>query len=149
MKIFINISLSFFLLIFVIRISSCSGDSPTKTTEEKLEFVSYQIPGCNSYFSFEKVLPEDSCFSYSFKVTLKIDFCVWGNCCPDSGRFITNYDIKSDTLFVTVLDTAANLCDCICTYAIHIEISGLSNNRYLFYCKYDDLEYSEIINKLN
>jgi hypothetical protein len=149
MKISIKISLSLFLLIFVIRLSSCSGDSPTKTTEENLKFVSYQIPGCNSHFSFERVLPEDSCFSYSFKDTLKIDFCVWGNCCPDSNRYITNYNISSDTLYVTVLDTAANLCDCICTYTIHIEISGLANDRYLFYCNYEDFEYREIINKSN
>ena len=147
MKIFLKINISLFLLIFALHIFSCSDDSPTNTAEEKFEFVSYQIPGCNFVFSLEKVIPQDSCFSYSFHDTLKIAFCVVGNCCPDSGRFVTNYDINSDTLFVSVLDTAANLCDCICPYTIQIEISGLLNDRYLFYCNYEDMAYSEIVTK--
>ncbi len=147
MKIFIKISLSLFLLFALIHHLSCSEDSPIETTGE-IEFISYQIPGCNSSSSLEKALLDDYCFTYSFKDTLKIDFCVVGNCCPDSNRFVTNYAINSDTLFVTVKDTAEHLCNCICRYVIHLELFGLPEDQYLFYCNYDSLiEYGEYIIK--
>jgi hypothetical protein len=149
MRIFVITNIGLFLLIFVVHIFSCSDDSPTNTAEEKSGFVSYQIPGCNFVFSFGKASSQDSCFSYSFHDTLKIAFCVVGNCCPDSDRFVTNYNINSDTLSVSVLDTAANLCDCIYPYTIQVEISGLLNDRYLFYCNYEDMAYSEIVTKSN
>ena len=149
MKRIIKFSFNFFLLIsFIIYFISCSDDAPTKTTEE-INFIAYQIPGCNSSWVLGKVSFVDSCFMYSFNDTLKVDFCVPGNCCPDSNRFVTNYSINSDTIYVTVADTAANLCYCICNYIIHLEISGLPNDKYLFYCKYDDLEYKEIVIRSN
>ena len=124
---------------------SCSKDSPTRSLEKEASFVSYQIGGCN-HNSLGKASFDDSCFVYSFDDTLKIDFCVVGNCCPDSNRFVADYKIKSDTLFVTVTDTSANLCHCNCNYTFHLEFSGLENDKYLFYCKYDELmEYKEQI----
>lgn len=135
------------LFLFVIYNLSCSEDSLTKSSSQEVKFVSYQVGGCN-HNSLGKTADNDSCFAYSFTDTLKIDFCVLGNCCPDTNRFVTNYEINSDTLVVSVSDTAANLCHCICNYTIRLEIAGLENDRYLFYCNYDDLlEYKEQIRK--
>jgi len=143
----IRFSLGVLLFVSLIYLISCSDNNPTQTVEEEIKFISYQIPGCNSSNSFKKKSLQDSCFDYSFNDTLKVDFCVLGNCCPDSNRFATDYRINLDTIFVTVLDTAQNLCRCICNYVIHIELSGLSNDNYLFFCKYDTFEYSEIVNR--
>ena len=143
---------SFLLFLLLIFISSCSNGTQNKIQEEQIEFASNQIPGCLRDSSLVKVSNIDSCFDYIFTDTLKIDFCVSGNCCPDSQRFLTEYKLKSDTLFVSVIDTAKNLCDCICNYKIHLEISGLSENQYLFYCNYrgiynfqDSLKYRELV----
>jgi hypothetical protein len=149
MKLIIKLGFNFiFLFSFIFYLISCSDDAPTKTTQE-INFVSYQVPGCNPTSSLIKDSFIDSCFQYSFTDTLKVEFCVPGNCCPDSNRFVTNYSISSDTIFVTVTDTAAHLCHCICNYIIHLEISGLSNNEYLFYCNLQELEYNEIVIRSN
>jgi len=149
MKTLLKLSFGFFSLVTLIFFISCSDDSPTNIPSEEIKFVSYQVPGCNSSYSLEKSSLEDSCFTYIFNDTLKVDFCVSGNCCPDHDRFVTNYDINSDTIFVTVVDIAPDLCHCICNYVIHIEIVGLPLNSYLFYCHYGDLVYNEIVIKTN
>ena len=149
MKLIIKITLTIFFIFLTSCFVSCSEDSPIKTTNEDIVFTANQIPGCNGSFTLDKVSVSGSCFSYTFDDTLKIDFCVPGNCCPDSDRFVTNYDIKSDTLFVTVADTAENLCYCICNYVIHIEVTGLPNERYVFRCDYENLEYNEVVSKTN
>lgn len=142
-----RVCLGLMFILLVIYTSSCSEDSLTKSSAQEIKFTSYQVAGCNHNY-LEKRTNNDSCFSYSFMDTLKIDFCVFGNCCPDSNRFITNYEINSDTLFITVSDTAANLCHCICNYTIHMEFSGLREDKYLFYCNYDNfLKYEEQIRK--
>ncbi len=137
----------FSFIFLYLYFSSCSENSPTKTTDDTIKFLAHQIPGCNSLNLSRNTPTDSSCFSYSFNDTLKIDFCVPGNCCPDSNRFVTNYDIKSDTIFVSVADTAENLCNCICTYIIHLELIGLPGERYLFYCDYENLIYREIVSK--
>ena len=143
----IKVSLSLVSLLLVIYSLSCSEDSLTKSSVQDVQFFAYQVAGCN-HNSLGKTAINDSCFSYSFTDTLKVDFCVLGNCCPDSNRFVTNYEINSDTLFITVSDTAANLCRCICNYTIHLDISGLQSDSYLFYCNYDALiEYKEQVSK--
>ncbi len=144
-------------LLFLLVVSfvvSCSNSNPTKVQEKQLEFSAQQVPGCFSDSSLAKVLSNDSCFDYTFRDTLKIDFCVSGNCCPDSQRFVSDVKVKSDTIFVSVTDTARNLCYCKCKYKIHLEINGLSENQYLFYCDYpgrydfqDSLRYREIVKK--
>ncbi len=146
MKSFIKIILSIIFLIELIHISSCSNEISTNTENEAINFISYQVGACNGSSSLEKVV-RDSCFSYSFYDTLKIDFCVSGNCCPDTNRFVTTYKLNSDTINVTVVDTAGHLCKCICNYKIHIELSGLTNNHYFFYCSYDGLEYKKTLIK--
>lgn len=140
-----------FLFFSIVYILSCSEDSPTKILELKkgVVFSSSQIPGCNNNnLLLAKQSSYDSCFAYNFIDTLKVDFCIFGNCCPDSSRFTTNYSINADTIFVFVADTSKDLCDCICNYTIHLEIFGLEKEKYVIYCDYKDrLKYREEIYK--
>jgi hypothetical protein len=125
---------------------SCSENSTIVSEETNIEFSSHQIPGCNHSSTLEKTAVFDSCLAYKFDDVLKLEFCVYGNCCPDSNRFVTNQKIKGDTIFVSVADTAEKLCKCICKYLIHLEVTGLNRDQYVFYCNYDSLlEYKEII----
>jgi hypothetical protein len=139
---------SFSLVIF--SFYSCSENNVTETENTQITFSSHQITGCNNS-GLLKTTNEDSCFAYSFNDALKIDFCVVGNCCPDSQRFISDYNISSDTIFVSVADTAANLCYCICNYTIHVELLGLTKDKYLFVCDYPsdyaNLNYLERVSK--
>jgi len=152
MKKYFNISLISFAFLLVLYILSCSENSPTENPEKQVEFSSYQISGCNNG-GLLKVDASDSCFFYSFNDTLKIDFCLWGNCCPDSQRFKTDYKISSDTIFIAVQDTAISECFCNCGYIIHVEFSGLPEDKYLFYFNYpgvfhgDSLKYREFITR--
>ena len=79
-------------------------------------------------------LTSDSCFSYSFKENLVIDFCVTGNCCPDSNRFITSNNISNDTIKIFIKDVAPNLCRCTCKYLIHGEFSNLTSKELVINC---------------
>jgi hypothetical protein len=129
-----------------------ADDDHQDTEINEFEFNAYQISGCNSD-GLSKASASDSCFDYSFDDTLKIDFCLWGNCCPDSQRFVTDYNIKSDTIFMTVQDTAMDGCWCNCNYTVHVEFSGLPGDNYLFYFNYpgmyfdDSLKYREPVMK--
>ena len=134
----------FIIFIIVLYILSCS--ETTVPQKADVNFVAYQIPGCNKN-ALSKTANPDSCFNYSFDKTLKIDFCVTGNCCPDSNRFISSYKLKSDTIFVTVKDTAANNCDCFCNYKFKLEFKNLKKDSYIFYCDYNNLKYRELIKK--
>lgn len=145
-----NILLLFTSLILIYI--SCSEDNPTESKQKEVLFSFEQISGCNS--SLGKMNSSDSSFNYLFGDTLKIDFGIWGNCCPDSQRFMSDYQIKSDTIFIAVEDTAVNGCYCNCNYTIHIELQGLTENEYLFFFDYpgkydwmDSLSYREIIKK--
>ncbi len=84
----------------------------------------------------------DSCFSYIFTNTLTIDFCVIGNCCPDSNRFTSSYSVTDSEIVIRIKDIAPNLCKCICKYIIHAEITELRNDRYTVKCiqKFTDHE---------
>jgi len=140
-----------FLFLFAIITFSCSVDTlKSKSDAQNIDLNSYQIAGCTGS-GLLKVVSEDSCFTYLFQDTLELEFCVVGNCCPDSLRFISTINVNFDTIFASVVDTAANLCDCVCIYKVHLEISGLSEERYLFYCDfpiyYDTLEYREYVYK--
>lgn len=147
MKIQIKFNIVILILFSLLFVFSCTKNASTEPNEENVEFTAYQIAGCNNG-GLSKVNTSDSCFAYSFDDKLKIDFCVTGNCCPDSQRYATDYKIISDTIFVIVADTAANLCRCICNYSIHLELSGLSKDKYIFYCNFDDrIKYKEVVNK--
>lgn len=137
----------FLIVAQILFLISCSKSNLTDN-EEKVNFKSYQVAGCNHSASLEKTTFADSCFDYSFNDTLKIDFCIFGNCCPDSNRFAVDYNLNSDTISVSVVDTAANLCNCLCNYKIHLELTGLLNNKYIFSCKYDSImNYNELLEK--
>jgi hypothetical protein len=97
-------------------------------------FVAYQVPGCASHLGEG----EDSCFSYEFHDTLVVEFCATANCCPDSNRFSFNHRISSDSIIVTIADTAPQNCFCTCTYVLHVELSLLPENSYLFVCERRD-----------
>jgi hypothetical protein len=81
-----------------------------------------------------KASTSDSVFTYTFSDALIIDFSVTGNCCPDSNRFSVSSAIGSDTIVVAVVDTAQNLCRCLCRYMIHSEFMNLPNNHYVVRC---------------
>ena len=91
-----------------------------------------EIAGCKSVGLDKAGISNDSCFSYSFHDILVADFCVSANCCPDSNRFSIMHTISNDTIAVTIADTAARLCRCICTHRVHAEFSSLVGDRLLF-----------------
>lgn len=147
MKTYQKVSSFVLVLSVLFYVFSCTTDNSTEPANATITFNAFQVGGCNSS-SLAKIAENDSCFSYSFNDTLKIDFCVTANCCPDSQRFATDYDIKSDTIFVTVADTAARLCHCVCNYTIHLDLVGLSENQYVFNCNYyDQIVYDENVIK--
>ncbi|MFB0515088.1 MAG: hypothetical protein ACETWG_00605 [Candidatus Neomarinimicrobiota bacterium] len=115
------------------------------------EFLLYQVPGCQG--NLQKSTFEDSCFNYQFEEDLILDFCVWGNCCPDSNRFVLFAEIRNDTLAITVLDTAGRGCWCLCNYTIHAEFSEPILDQYWvdIYADtdYDTLTYLELVQRLN
>ncbi len=142
MKTYLKVSSFMLILSVLFYVFSCTTDNSTEPENETITFNAFQVGGCNSS-SLAKIAVNDSCFSYSFNDTLKIDFCVTANCCPDSQRFTADYNIKADTISVSVADTSARL-----NYTIHLDLVGLSNNQYLFSCNYDDrIVYNESINK--
>lgn len=110
-----------------------------------------QIKGCFSLPSLTEFAYTDSCFTYEFGDTLVIEFCLTGNCCPDSDRFTLVYEMKSDTIMVAATDTAQHLCHCICNYRIHAEFSNLQLNSYVFVCTRSDdsgkLYYAEGVSR--
>lgn len=129
----LNLS-SLLLMLFSITILFLTCESPI--TESSGDGRIYQIRGCNKSFSRQ---PEnDSCFTYSFGKTLNIDFCVQGNCCPDSNRFYFKSGVFKDTITIVFADTADNLCRCICNYTIHGEFDNLIKDFYLVKCQRKD-----------
>ncbi len=85
----------------------------------------------------------DSCFSYAFSCNLSIDFCVIGNCCPDSNRFTSSYSVTDSEIVIRIKDTAPNLCKCICKYMIHAEIAELRNDWYTIKCIQEFEDHNE------
>jgi len=147
MKYILKISSFLLVLLLLLYLFSCTTDNSTNPEDGTITFSAYQVGGCNST-PLAKIAVNDSCFSYSFNDTLKVNFCVTANCCPDSQRFVAEYHIKSDTIFIEVADTAARLCRCVCNYTVHLDLVGLSNNQYFFNCNYDNrVVYNEIVNK--
>ncbi len=98
----------------------------------------YQSGGWDSPGVLSEIEPSGSCFKYKFVDTLLVEFCLTGNCCPDSNRFSLTHEIRGDTIFVTSADTARNLYRCFCRYVIHAEFENLELNRYRFICARSD-----------
>jgi hypothetical protein len=128
MKIFLYLFAATAVFLFF----SCK-EKVTNPENETLNF-SYESSKCLSFDLEKQALPSDSSFTYYFKDSLLIDFLAEGNCCPDSNRFTVSQNISIDTIYISVQDTALNLCDCICPYQIHVEFSNLPNDHYVVYC---------------
>ncbi len=134
MKKFTKLVLSVWI---VCSLFSCALESTNPGNIEQNKNQLYQVPGCGGQ-SLSKSIPGDTCFSYQFDTQLIVDFCVTGNCCPDSNRFNLSHEIINDTIMVAVQDTAANLCHCLCNYTIHAEFNDLALDHYIFQCRTDE-----------
>jgi len=115
------------LLVIIISLSVYSGCDNSVTSGPNPDPSLRQLPGC-----IKKTGDNDSCFTYAFAENLVADFCVGGNCCPDHDRYLLTKQIISDTIIVSVTDTAGNLCHCMCNYIVHSEFTSLPLNSYLF-----------------
>jgi hypothetical protein len=100
------------------------------------DVTAFQVPGCGNHLG--KTAVNDSCFSYQFHDALVVEFCMNANCCPDSNRFSFRHMVSHDTIMVSVSDTAAHLCRCICNYVLHMEFPGLPGDNYVFFCTRQD-----------
>jgi hypothetical protein len=126
--------LSIFLML-VFFISLCCSCEDKSVNEDQDVSAIFKQGKCGETFSKVISQDSDSVFSYSFYSNLIIDFSVNANCCPDSNRFSVTHIISSDTIHITVADTAANLCRCICPYMIQAEFTDLSNDSYVVVCE--------------
>jgi len=104
----------------------------TSTEPDTPCFVGFQVPGCQS--GLGKIAEEDSCFSFTFRQDLSLEFCATGNCDPQVNRFAITQRIQNDTILVTVADTAAQGAWCDCPYKIHVEFWNLPRDSYLVLC---------------
>lgn len=111
---------------------SCREKSANPGPEGPVSF-SYQSGKCLGH-DLPKSAVSDSSFNYSFSDKLVIDFSVTANCCPDSNRFTVSSFPGPDTIVVAVIDTAQNLCKCLCPYTIHAEFGNLTNDHYVICC---------------
>jgi hypothetical protein len=132
MKIFRSVAFSLFML--ALLVPGCNKSVEPDDSQTRI----VQIPGCKSGQLGKGSAATDSCFTYQFHDALVVDFCASANCCPDSNRFLIRHEIRSDTIFVTIADTAAALCRCTCTYLLHAEFHGLAKDRYVFVCQRQD-----------
>ena len=147
MKVFVQIATVVLAAFILINVSSCSEESSTGHSTGAVIFSEYQVPGCNNS-GLDKTLYNDTCFVYRFDEKLSIDCCVNANCCPDSNRFDILQQIYGDTIVVTVADTAAHLCKCMCNYIVRLEWENLPKNAYTFICYAEDgLKYSESVHQ--
>jgi hypothetical protein len=104
-----------------------------------------QMPGCKSGQLGKSSLSADSCFTYQFHDALDVYFCATANCCPDTNRFLIKHEIQSDTILVTIADTAAHLCRCNCSYMLHAEFLNLRGDQYVFVCQRNDYSNSIVL----
>ncbi len=129
---------------------TCSEKS-TGPGNQEIRANLYQIKGCLSGLKLTQAGIADSCFGYQFGDTLSVEFCLTGNCCPDSNRFALTSELKGDTIFVAAMDTAEALCLCICNYRVHADFMNLPLSRYVFVCTRSDdsgkVYYSETVSR--
>ena len=121
-------------------INSCTNDPIYPDSKATL----YQIEGCQKNVLLKSV-QTDSCFNYKFDNSLSIEFCVTGNCCPAKDRFKLSSNVFRDSITITIIDTAENLCRCICNYIIHSEFQGLQNDRYIIKCVKDEIIQKKLL----
>jgi hypothetical protein len=136
------------LLLTAVLIAQSGCDKSVNPVEGDVRLE--QIPGCKSG-QLSKGLA-DSCFAYVFNDVLDIYFCASANCCPDTNRFRMSYDIRRDSIVVTIADTAAHLCRCNCTYMLRAQFRDLPGDSYRFVCRREDYSsqlifYSVIVHR--
>lgn len=137
----INYEKLIIIFLFIIFVS-CKESSVSSESKVKI----YQVPGCqHEIINILNKSIIDSCFNYTFFDKLEIDFCVKGNCCPDANRFLIRSNIFKDTITISVTDTAANLCKCICNYIIHGEFESLPFDSYFVKCIQKESNDSKIL----
>jgi hypothetical protein len=112
---------------------SCNEKSTNPDNQSGISFSS-RYSTCLSH-GLSKSSGLDSVFTYSFTDSLVIDFSVIANCCPDSNRFVVTESAGTDTLVISVADTAENLCYCICTYMVHASFGNLPSDHYVVRCR--------------
>ena len=125
------------ILMLVVGILAVCQKSTNSPSESQAAGDLIQLDGC-ARNALEKASDADSCLTYTFGDILTVDFCVTANCCPDTDRFQLDYSIGAGSIHVTVLDTAKNLCRCICPYLIHTEFTELSEDSYHFIVEYNE-----------
>ncbi len=127
-------------------IVSCVTDHSVESGDSPSRFSFRQVPGCLATSNTRDATP-DSCFRYAFDdETLSLEFCVTGNCCPDTDRFDVSIRVSQTVIGIAVADTAANLCRCICPYLLQVEIRDLMLNEYQVNCDADSVRlYSETV----
>jgi hypothetical protein len=121
------------LLCLSLALVACK-DRSTNTNDTSTTSFSYETSKCVAQ-GLPKATALDSIFTYSFDQNLTMDFSVWANCCPDSGRFVLDHTVKMDTILITISDTAQHLCNCICLYMIHAQLTNLSLDQYVVRCR--------------
>ena len=118
--------------LFIVFVLFACKDKSTNANETPPSSFSYETSKCFAHGLAKGTgTALDSIFTYSFDQNITMDFSVWANCCPDSGRFVLDYRIKTDTILITVTDTTQNLCDCICPYMIHTQLTNLPLDQYV------------------
>ena len=131
------------ILFILLALLACSDSS----TKPKVESVAYQVGRCD-HDMIRSLESDDTCFSAEFAQDLVIDLCLTANCCPDTNRFAMITQIRNDTAFVAVTDTAQHLCHCLCDYHAHAEFYGPPLSQYLVICSYQDsVIYSETVTR--
>jgi hypothetical protein len=123
-------------LVVIIALPLCLISCKGSTEPLIPRFVAQQVPGCSA--SLNKTVIGDSCFSYQFHDALTMEFCMTGNCCPDSNRFSFRHSLIQDTILIVVSDTAAHLCRCTCNYLLRAEVNNLERDDYLVLCVRED-----------
>ncbi|HUI29832.1 MAG TPA: hypothetical protein VLX91_06410 [Candidatus Acidoferrales bacterium] len=123
----------FFLLAISSGILITCSDKSSDPGKQQVKTSLTQVGGCGSH-QLGKVSMWDSCFTYQFDQNLEVNFFLSGNCCPDSNRFLLSNRISNDTIFVVAMDTAAQVCNCVCNYTINAKFENLSLSHYVFYC---------------
>ena len=113
-------------------LSTCSDNSSNLSDKQPSDSV-VQIPGCSSH-GLIRLSSSDTSFAWTFTDRLVIDFCLTGDCTPDSIRFATSHSISSDTIYVVSVDTATYNQKCICVFIIHGEFENLPLDYYVVIC---------------
>ncbi|MCK5739806.1 hypothetical protein KAH55_11515 [bacterium] len=128
-------------LVWVVALLMACAESGTSigadTTGTPKMTIQRQVPGCQGNGLGKN--SADQCFKYTWLGDkLKLEFCVIGNCCPDTDRFLLDSEFNGTDLFVAVADPAARRCKCMCNYKVQAEFSDVTGSIYTVFCTYDD-----------